>query len=93
MSWQLGRHLIKAGAEFMFLEYVPISYPNTYGTYQFSSGQAALASATDGTGSALASFLLIFFDCQPIAWRRTNGRTPADLLDLCAGPHQGPADT
>ncbi len=37
---------------------MPITAPNAYGTYQFSSGQTALASATDGTGSALASFLL-----------------------------------
>jgi hypothetical protein len=57
-SYQIGRHWIKAGAEFRFLEYVPITSPNGYGTYQFSSGQSALASATDGTGSPLASFLL-----------------------------------
>jgi hypothetical protein len=57
-SYQIGRHLIKAGAEFRFLEYVPITAPNAYGTYQFSSGQSALSSATDGTGSTLASFLL-----------------------------------
>ncbi|SPE40961.1 TonB-dependent receptor [Candidatus Sulfopaludibacter sp. SbA3] len=57
-SYQIGRHMIKAGAEFMFLEYVPITSPNAFGTYQFSSGQSALSSATDGTGSVLASFLL-----------------------------------
>ena len=57
-SRQLGRHLIKAGAEFLFFEYVPITAPNAYGTYQFSSGQSAKASASDGTGSVLASFLL-----------------------------------
>ena len=46
-SYQIGKHLIKAGAEFMFLEYVPITAPNAYGTYQFSSGQTAQSSATD----------------------------------------------
>jgi hypothetical protein len=58
VSWTRGRHLIKAGAEFMLIQYVPISAPNSYGTYQFSSGQTARSSATDGTGSPLASFLL-----------------------------------
>ncbi len=57
-SRQVGRHLIKAGAEFLFFEYVPITAPNAYGTYQFSSGQSAKSSASDGTGSVLASFLL-----------------------------------
>ncbi len=58
LSYQIGRHSIKVGGEFRFLEYVPITAPNAFGTYQFSSGQSALASATDGTGSTLASFLL-----------------------------------
>ena len=58
LSYQVGRHLFKAGVEYRFLEYVPITAPNAYGTYQFSSGQSALSSATDGTGSPLASFLL-----------------------------------
>ena len=57
-SYRTGRHLIKAGVEYMFLDYVPITAPNAYGTYQFSAGQSALSSATDGTGSPLASFLL-----------------------------------
>jgi hypothetical protein len=58
VSWQKGRHLIKFGAEFMFIEYVPVTQPNLYGNYQFSSGQTAKSSASDGTGNPLASFLL-----------------------------------
>jgi hypothetical protein len=58
LSFQSGRHLFKAGGEGMFIQYVPVNYPNTYGTYQFSSGQTALSSPSDGTGSVLASFLL-----------------------------------
>jgi hypothetical protein len=58
VSWNLNRHLIKAGAEFLFMQYVPITAPNNHGMYQFSSGQTARSSATDGTGSQLASFLL-----------------------------------
>ena len=42
VSWQKGRHLIKCGAEFMFIEYVPVTQPNLYGSYQFSSGQKPL---------------------------------------------------
>jgi Carboxypeptidase regulatory-like domain len=57
-SFQIGRHLLKAGGEFMFIQYVPVTQPNAYGAYQYSSGQTALSSATDGTGSVLASFLL-----------------------------------
>lgn len=60
VSWQHGRHLVKFGVEFMFIQYVPITYPNEYGTYQFSSGQTAKSSATDGTGDPLASFLLAY---------------------------------
>jgi hypothetical protein len=60
LSYQTGRHLIKAGAEWMFLQYVPVTQPNLLGTYQFSSGQTALSSASDGTGSVLARFLLGF---------------------------------
>jgi hypothetical protein len=60
VSWQHGRNLIKFGVEFMFIQYVPITDPNEYGTYQFSSGQTARSSATDGTGDPLASFLLAY---------------------------------
>lgn len=58
VSRQTGRHIFKAGYEWMHIQYNPINYPNTYGTYQFSAGQTALGSATDGSGSVLASFLL-----------------------------------
>jgi hypothetical protein len=78
VSWQQGKNLIKFGAEFMFLEYVPITYPNEYGTYQFSSGQSAKASATDGTGDALASFLLGYSSTasQSYGEERMDGHQP-----------------
>jgi Carboxypeptidase regulatory-like domain len=78
LSWQHGRHLLKFGVEFMFLEYVPITDPNEYGTYQFSSGQSAKASATDGTGSALASFLLGYSSTasQSYGEQRMDGHQP-----------------
>jgi hypothetical protein len=78
LSWQHGRHLLKFGVEFMFLEYVPITDPNNYGTYQFASGQSAKASATDGTGSALASFLLGYSSTasQSYGEQRMDGHQP-----------------
>lgn len=77
-SFQTGRHLFKAGGEFLFVEYTTITEPNTYGTFQFSSGQTALSSATDGTGSALASFLLGFSstDSRSLGGGRMDGHQP-----------------
>src|SRR5262249_5638860 len=42
----------------LYIQYNPISAPNTLGKIQFSSGQTALKSASDGTGTQFASFLL-----------------------------------
>jgi hypothetical protein len=78
VTWQRGRHLIKVGAEFMFIEYVPVTAPNSYGIYQFSSGQTAKSSATDGTGSPLASFLLGYSSTasQSLGGGRMDGHQP-----------------
>jgi hypothetical protein len=77
-SFQSGHHLIKAGAEWMFLEYVPVKSPNLYGTYQFSTGQTARSSATDGTGSVLASFLLGYSSTasRTLGAQRMDGHQP-----------------
>ena len=58
LTWQRGKHTIKAGAEGLLIEYNPITAPNSLGQFKFSTGQTALKSASDGTGSQLASFLL-----------------------------------
>jgi hypothetical protein len=78
VSWQHGRHLFKFGAEIMFIEYVPITAPNSYGIYQFSAGQSARTSATDGTGSPLASFLLGYSSTasQSLGGGRMDGHQP-----------------
>ena len=77
-SYQKGRHLIKAGAEWIFIEYVNVKQPNLYGTYQFSSGQSARSSATDGTGSILASFLLGYssIPSRTLGVQRMDGHQP-----------------
>lgn len=76
VTWQHGHHLIKSGVEFMDIQYVPVTFPNEYGTYQFSSGQTAKSSATDGTGSPLASFLLGYSSTasQSYGVQRMDGR-------------------
>lgn len=78
VSWQHGRNLFKFGAEYMFIEYVPVTQPNEYGTYKFSSGQTAQKSATDGTGDALASFLLGYSSTasQSYGVQRMDGHQP-----------------
>lgn len=78
VSCQHGRHIFKFGAEFMFLEYVPVTFPNEYGTYQFSSGQTAKSSATDGSGSTLASMLLGYSSTasQSYGVQRMDGHQP-----------------
>ena len=77
-SYQKGRHLIKAGAEWMFIQYVNVKQPNLYGTYQFSNGQSARSSATDGTGSVLASFLLGYssIPSRTLGAQRMDGHQP-----------------
>jgi hypothetical protein len=77
-SYQTGHHLIKAGAEWMLIEYVPVTLPNLYGTYQFSPGQSARTSATDGTGSVLASFLLGYSSTasRTLGAQRMDGHQP-----------------
>src|SRR5262249_46287841 len=78
ISWTHGSHQIKAGAGFMFLQYVPIAAPNRYGAYQFSFGQTARSSATHRTGSPLASFLLGYSSTASISLGggRMDGHQP-----------------
>ena len=78
ISRQSGRHLLKAGYEWMYIQYTPINFPNTYGSYQFSAGQTALSSATDGSGSVLASFLLGLSSTasRSLGAGRMDGRQP-----------------
>lgn len=78
VSWQHGRNLFKFGAEFMFIQYVPVTDPNEYGTYKFTPGQTAQKSATDGTGDALASFLLGYSSTASESYgvQRMDGHEP-----------------
>jgi opacity protein-like surface antigen len=57
-SYARGRHTFKTGAEFLWVEYNRTESPNSLGTYQFTAGYTSRTAANDGTGNALASFLL-----------------------------------
>jgi outer membrane receptor protein involved in Fe transport len=57
-SYTRGRHTLKAGAEFLWIEYNRTESPNTNGTFQFTTGYTSRTASSDGTGNALASFLL-----------------------------------
>jgi len=58
VSYTRGRHTFKAGAEFLWIEYNRTESPNENGTFQFTTGYTSRTAASDGTGNALASFLL-----------------------------------
>lgn len=58
LSYTRGRHTLKAGAEFLWVAYNRVESPNTLGTYQFTAGYTSRTGSNDGTGHALASFLL-----------------------------------
>ncbi len=58
LSWQRGRHAFKAGAEVLWTEYNRTEVPSTLGTFTFVAGYTSRTASNDGTGNALASFLL-----------------------------------
>jgi hypothetical protein len=58
VSWQRGLHGFKAGGEFVWTAYNRTEAPNALGNYQFTAGFTSRTAGNDGTGHALASFLL-----------------------------------
>ena len=58
MVWQVGRQSFKVGGEFLWIEYNRTEAPSSLGTYQFSAGYTSRTAGNDGSGHALASFLL-----------------------------------
>ena len=57
-SWQRGRHSLKSGGSFRRYIWPMWGFFQNRGYYQFTSGYTTRAGTNDGTGSALASFLL-----------------------------------
>ncbi len=58
LSWQRGRHGLKFGGSFRYFIWPMWGFFQNRGYYQFTNGYTTQTATNDGTGSALASFLL-----------------------------------
>ncbi len=59
VSWTKGAHNLKAGFDYRYQIFEPISYNNESGTFNFARGQTAATIATNGQGgNSFGSFLL-----------------------------------
>jgi hypothetical protein len=58
IAWHRGNHSLKFGGEIFHVQYNRFESPSTLGDFQFTSGFTTRTARADGTGDALASFLL-----------------------------------
>jgi hypothetical protein len=58
LSWQVGRHSLRLGGSYRYFIWPMWGFFQNRGFYQFTSGFTTRTATNDGTGSALASFLL-----------------------------------
>jgi hypothetical protein len=58
LTWQRGRHSLKFGGSYRWYIWPMWGFFQNRGYYQFTSGFTTQTASNDGTGSALASFLL-----------------------------------
>lgn len=58
LSWQKGRHSLKFGGSYKWYVWPMWGFFQNRGFYQFTNGFTTQTATNDGTGSALASFLL-----------------------------------
>ena len=58
LSWQVGRHSLKFGGSYRNFIWPMWGFFQNRGYYQFTNGFTTRTATNDGTGSALASFLL-----------------------------------
>lgn len=58
LSWQVGRHSLKLGGSYRHFIWPMWGFFQNRGYYQFTNGFTTRSATNDGTGSALASFLL-----------------------------------
>lgn len=58
LSWQLGRHSLELGGSYRWYIWPMWGFFQNRGYYQFTNGFTTQTASNDGTGSALASFLL-----------------------------------
>ncbi|MGA9997425.1 MAG: carboxypeptidase regulatory-like domain-containing protein, partial [Pyrinomonadaceae bacterium] len=58
LSWQMGRHSLKMGGSYRHFIWPMWGFFQNRGYYQFTNGFTTKTGTNDGTGSALANFLL-----------------------------------
>ena len=58
LNWQVGKHSLKLGASYRYFIWPMWGFFQNRGYYQFTNGFTTQTATNDGTGSALASFLL-----------------------------------
>jgi hypothetical protein len=58
LNWQKGRHSLKFGGSYRYFIWPMWGFFQNRGYYQFTNGFTTQTATNDGTGSALASFLL-----------------------------------
>lgn len=58
LSWQRGRHSLKLGGSYRYFIWPMWGFFQNRGYYQFTNGFTTQTATNDGTGSALASYLL-----------------------------------
>ncbi|HXD33065.1 MAG TPA: carboxypeptidase regulatory-like domain-containing protein [Pyrinomonadaceae bacterium] len=58
LNWQVGRHSLKFGGSYRYFIWPMWGFFQNRGYYQFTNGFTTRTATNDGTGAALASFLL-----------------------------------
>lgn len=58
LSWQVGRHSLKFGGSYRYFIWPMWGFFQNRGYYQFTNGFTTQTATNDGTGAAVASFLL-----------------------------------
>ena len=80
LSWQLGHHNVKVGGSYRWYVWPMWALVQSRGYYSFTSGFTTKTATTDGTGAALASFLLGL----PASRQVQNGVPTMDLRQWSA---------
>ena len=86
LTWQHGRHSLKFGGSYRWYIWPMWGFFQNRGYYQFTNGFTTQTATNDGTGSALASFLLGSACRTPAAGRYSeHGPAPMVCRRVCPG--------
>jgi Carboxypeptidase regulatory-like domain len=58
LSWSLGKHSVRVGGDVRYFKWDMLGFFQNRGYYQFTNGFTTRTATNDGTGNALASYLL-----------------------------------